>query len=364
MIRRLGRITVRDDSVAEEFLRRSHAAAATIDAQTIFVRPDRRDRHKIIQHELVHIAQLRSGNKGSRTDSERFADRRNLSEPGPAAIPPLYQKDVPAQQSSQPDPNAPSDKRSQYVKTYALVRLIAHDRISDLEHELKGVDAGAPGRVRAEAWIADVKAWEPILIAKGNAELDEFALRQIDKWNAELAGVSQDVEAYKDSDVHQKLRRAQRLADQAAAKNNAMIPELRASLRPAYIKDDESELAQFSEMLGTVLDVGFSLKELSSQIGEALLEGAAHHILPRKVRGVLTGVEPREVGDVARPTKILLKLNKTLAVVNVLWGRTHTEAPTEAGEAAKNIKLMSDMAAAGARLLLARVRSWTRTCTS
>ncbi|MGC1758597.1 MAG: DUF4157 domain-containing protein, partial [Candidatus Cybelea sp.] len=123
MIRRLGRITLRDDSVAEEFLRRSRAAAATIDAQTIFVRPDRRNRQEVIQHELVHVAQLRSGNKGSRTDSERFADKRNLSEPGPAAVPPLFQKDEPAQQILQPDPSAPSDKPAHFV-TYALFRLI------------------------------------------------------------------------------------------------------------------------------------------------------------------------------------------------------------------------------------------------
>ena len=348
MIRRLGRITLRDDSVAEEFLRRSRAAAATIDAQTIFVRPDRRNRQEVIQHELVHVAQLRSGNKGSRTDSERFADKRNLSEPGPAAVPPLFQKDEPAQQSLQPDPSAPSNKPAHFV-TYALFRLIAHERISDLEHELKGIDAGAPARVRAEAWIADVKAWEPTLIAKGSAELDESALQKIDKWNAELVGVSQDVEAYKDSDVRQKLRRAKKSADRAAVESNAMIPDLRANLRPAYMKDDESKLAQIGEMLGTVLDVGLSLKELSSQIAEALGE-EIHDIPPRNVRGILMSFKVQKARGVGHATELLVKLNRVLAAVNVFWSITHTEAPTEAGEASKKIKVMSDMAAAGATI--------------
>ena len=53
---------------------------------------------------------------------------------------------------------------------------------------------------------------------------------------------------------------------------------------------------------------------------------------------------------VGHATELLVKLNRVLAAVNVFWSITHTEAPTEAGEASKKIKVMSDMAAAGATI--------------
>ncbi|MBV9270746.1 MAG: DUF4157 domain-containing protein, partial [Candidatus Eremiobacteraeota bacterium] len=54
-------IRIRSDPAAASFLERNHAVAATLDAQTILVRPEAEGSRAVLSHEYAHIAQLRSG---------------------------------------------------------------------------------------------------------------------------------------------------------------------------------------------------------------------------------------------------------------------------------------------------------------
>ena len=91
-------VRVRSDSGAVDFLSNNRAAAAAMNASTIFVRPEHREDEFVMSHELVHIAQLRHGLFGSVKESENAAKAAGMNllhghvpgHVGSAAPPPLF----------------------------------------------------------------------------------------------------------------------------------------------------------------------------------------------------------------------------------------------------------------------------------
>lgn len=86
--------TVRTDPAAVSFLTQHRAVAATVDRDTVFVRPEHAGSHAVLRHEYAHVEQLRSGRPATRDDAEAAAQHaaaggaRNV---GGAAAPPLFQ---------------------------------------------------------------------------------------------------------------------------------------------------------------------------------------------------------------------------------------------------------------------------------
>ena len=92
------------------FLERNDAAAATIDADTILLRPEYSGRNAVLLHELAHIAQLRSGVTATRDDAEaaaRAAGRGVKGSVGGAARPPLFQNENEMVDGGTPEAGAP-----------------------------------------------------------------------------------------------------------------------------------------------------------------------------------------------------------------------------------------------------------------
>ncbi len=90
-------VRVRSDPAAVRFLTQNCAVAATLDAQTIFIRPDVAGPRAVLSHEYAHIAQLRSGLTATRNAAEAAAAGVALGasrQPGGAAAPPMFQGDV------------------------------------------------------------------------------------------------------------------------------------------------------------------------------------------------------------------------------------------------------------------------------
>jgi hypothetical protein len=308
----LGDVRLHHDAAAAQAAAALSARAFTIGRDVVFgdreFDPATSAGARLLGHELVHVGQQARGTRGIQR------------EPGPEA----------------PAPGAPTSidftlgpiqlNLTTHNELAALVRLL----VGQVDSDLEGLPESSPARERASDWQAWIRWYLPYLDRHGAEPLTpEIAAIAKDRI-AQCEHIRQDITTEKQLPVLERLRQARIEAAAAAAAIEALQPKLDDGLRAAYRTGKESAIKEAVHVIGTSLELGVAMHELSREIAEGLSEW-----------------KELSLPEVGRFTEGLHLLAKGLAVLSLAFALTEEERPTELEEGMRFVGLSSEAFGAG-----------------
>ncbi len=337
----LSEVRIHTDAEADRLNREVSAHAFTIGKDIFFragsYRPDTREGERLLLHELVHVLQ-QDGEVGRVADLkisapddpfERVAEalaeellKEGGAQPPPAIAGPLGLQRVVARIG----PYAPA--------TYGELLAIARTLASDLEERLAEVPPTERVHQEAMQWIHGVEAWRTALRGREEEELSEAAAAQAQLWWEDLGRLRAAILRYQQDRIVGELRSVQGALAEEAAALEGHRDELDEALRAAFLRNDEDAIANVANFVGTALDIGLGLQELSRDIASAIADA----------RGAT-------IPEASRYTRWLGRINRILTAANLLYSLAQESPPTELGRALAQVNTLAGAFSAGTTLL-------------
>lgn len=220
------------------------------------------------------------------------------------------------------------------IENYHQLFMASRFAVFQLRNDIEGLEAGSLDLDRARKWIEEVEAWQPFIEAQGEQSLSEASNVMAHKYLDEWFAIEHGIDEAKQARMRRELWNAQAKANSAAEQVEQLKPKLANGLRAAYRTGDESKIKEAADVVGTALDIGMGVRELSRMIAEKVAE----HL-------------ETELAEAGKLTEGLEKFNRALAVLNLALIITdHERKATELEQGMKEIADASSAFAALATL--------------
>ncbi len=257
-------------------------------------------------------------------------------EAGNTAVTNLLQR----QQQAQARPAGPASFHFQLgpfdseISTHRQLTALARLTRQQLQDDLSGLPESASVRERVAEWTAWIDFYLPYLEQHADEPLNQTEVDEALRRFQEFGELQHAIHEEKQLPVLESLRQAQRDADAAAEEVEKLKPKFDDALRAAYRTGEESAIKEALHMIGTGLDLGVAMHELSREVAETF----AHWM-------------EVELPEVSHFTEGLTKLNKGLAVINLALALTEEKRATELEEGMRQVGVATEIFAAGAAIL-------------
>ena len=210
------------------------------------------------------------------------------------------------------------------LTTYSQLAAAARIGISQVQSDLGTVPAGHTVHTRAAQWIAGLRAWLPYLQRQGAASLTTAAAAQARLHLEEGIAIRTVITNVQRAQVQREMNRVAAQARAAARKTEQLKPHLNDCLRAAFRAGDTSAIGTVAGTLGSMLDIGLGFQSLARDSAATLAS----------FRGI-------DLPAVGRYVAALERLNRGLALFNLAFSLTQTEATTQLEEGVRQLTTVS-----------------------
>ena len=206
------------------------------------------------------------------------------------------------------------------LTTYAQLVAAARLGINLVQTDLRDVTPGHPVHDRAGQWIEGVRSWLPYLQQQGQAQLTSAAAAQARLHLDEGVAIREEIANAQRVAVQREMNQVAAQARATARRAEQLQPHLNNCLRSAFRSGDSDAISSVTGTLGSVIDIGMGLHSLARESTEAVAS----------FRGI-------DLPSVGRYVTALDKLNRGLALFNLAFSLTQTEATTQMQEGMRKL---------------------------